>query len=103
MLNIAFAYSVEIQEQAVSHGVNPIFAANAVWLLLANAGFLPSFFYALYLLRKNRTWGTFRSGPSRYWPLPPLMGLMRIPCIVMYGVGANRMGSWGARERLACF
>lgn len=95
LLNIAFAYSGEIQKQAINHGANPIFAANAVWLLLANAGFFPSFFYTLYLLSKNRTWGVYRTGTMKYWLLPGLMGLMWISCIVMYGAGANRMGSWG--------
>jgi L-rhamnose-H+ transport protein len=95
LLNIAFAYSTEIQKQAIDHGANPAFAANAVWLLLANAGFLPSFFYSLYLLKKNWTWRAFSSGPGRYWLLAPLMGLMWISCIVMYGVGANLMGLWG--------
>ena len=95
LLNITFAYSTEIQKQAINHGANPIFAGNAIWLLLANAGFLPSFFYCLYLLRKNRTCSAFGSGTSRYWLLPPLMGLMWISCTVMYGVGANQMGSLG--------
>jgi L-rhamnose-H+ transport protein len=95
LLNITFAYSTEIQKQAINHGANPIFAANAIWLLLANAGFLPSFFYSLYLLRNNRTWSAFGSGAGRYWLLPPLMGLMWISCIVLYGVGANQMGSLG--------
>jgi L-rhamnose-H+ transport protein len=74
LLNITFAYSTEIQKQAINHGANPIFAANAIWLLLANAGFLPSFFYSLYLLRKNRTWSAFGSGAGRYWLLPAADG-----------------------------
>jgi hypothetical protein len=95
LLNIIFAYSSEIQRQAISHGANPTSAANAVWLLVANAGFLPSLFYSLFLLQKNRTWGTFRSSRGWYWLTTPLMGLMWISCIVMYGVGANKMGSLG--------
>lgn len=95
LFNIAFAYGAEIQKQAIIHGANPIFAGNAIWLLLANVGFLPSLLYSLYLLKKNRTWSTFRRGGGKYWLLSPLMGLMWISCIVMYGVGANLMGSLG--------
>lgn len=95
LLNIAFAYATEIQKQAVTQGANPILAANAVWLLLANAGFLPSLLYSLFLLKKNRTWGTYRTGTVKYWILVPAMGLMWISCIVMYGVGANQMKALG--------
>lgn len=95
LLNIIFAYSSEIQRQAIRHGANPVSAGNAVWLLIANAGFLPSLFYSLYLLQKNRTWGAFRTRMGWYWLVAPLMGLMWISCIVLYGVGANKMGSFG--------
>ena len=94
-INIAFAYGSEIQKQAIKYGANPTFAGNAVWLLVAHAGFFPSFIYTLHLLKKNRTWSTFRLGTSKYWLLTPLMGLMWISCTVMYGVGANAMGYLG--------
>jgi L-rhamnose-H+ transport protein len=95
LINIAFAYGSEIQKEAVKHGASPTSAGNAVWLLVANAGFFPSLIYTWYLLRKNRTWGTFRCGTSKYWLLTPVMGLMWISGTVMYGVGANAMGSLG--------
>jgi len=95
LLNIIFAYSSEIQKQAIIHGANPVSAGNAVWLLIANAGFLPSLSYSLYLLKKNRTWTNFHAGMGRYWLLAPFMGLMWISCIVLYGMGANKMGSLG--------
>lgn len=94
-INIAFAYGSEIQKQAIHYGASPTSAGNAVWLLVANAGFFPSLIYACYLLRKNRTWTTFRAGTSKYWVLTPLMGFMWISGTVMYGIGANAMGSLG--------
>jgi L-rhamnose-H+ transport protein len=96
LINIAFAYSSEIQQQALKHGASPTSAGNAVWLLVANAGFFPSLIYALCLLKRNRTWSTFRFGTPKYWVLTPVMGLMWISGTVMYGVGANAMGSLGA-------
>ena len=95
LLNIVFAYSSEIQKQAIVHGANPVAAGNAVWLLIANAGFLPSLFYSLFLLKKNRTWTKFQAGLGWYWLMAPFMGLMWISCIVLYGMGANKMGSLG--------
>jgi L-rhamnose-H+ transport protein len=92
-INIAFAYGSEIQKHAIKYGASPTSAGNVVWLLVANAGFLPSLIYAWYLLKKNRTWGTYGSGTSKYWVLTPLMGLMWISGTVIYGVGANAMGS----------
>jgi len=94
-INIAFAYGSEIQKQAIKFGASPTSAGNAVWLLVANAGFFPSLIYTWYLLKKNRTWRTFRAGTGRYWILTPVMGLMWISGTVMYGVGANAMGSLG--------
>ena len=81
LFNIIFAYSAEIQKQAIIHGANPTSAGNAVWLLVANAGFLPSLFYCLYLLKKNGTWSTYQAGMARYWFLAPLMSLMWISCL----------------------
>jgi L-rhamnose-H+ transport protein len=95
LINIVFAYSAEIQRQAILHGARPTSAGNAVWVLIANAGFLPSLCYCLFLLNRNRTLSHFRAGMARYWVLPPVMGLMWISCTVLYGMGANKMGSLG--------
>ncbi len=95
LYNIAFAYGAEIQRQAIRYGAQPANAGNGVWLLVANAGFLPSLMYSIFLLNKNKTWGTFREGTAKYWLLTPAMGLMWISGTVLYGVGANLMGSLG--------
>jgi len=95
LLNIIFAFSTEIQKQAILHGANPVSAGNAVWLLIANAGFLPSLFYSLYLLQKRRSWKNFPAGQGIYWMFAPFMGLMWISCIVLYGMGAEKLGSLG--------
>jgi L-rhamnose-H+ transport protein len=95
LFNIAFAYASEIQRQAVRYGANPAYSANAVWLLIANVGYLPSLGYVLYLLSKNKTWGRFGSGTMKYWLLTPVMGAMWIVGTVLYGVGAINMGASG--------
>lgn len=95
LYNIAYAYGAEIQSQAVRLGATPLNAGNAVWLLVANAGYFPSLIYCVILLRKNASWKAFTAGNVRYWLLPPLMGFMWMSGTVLYGRGANLIGSLG--------
>lgn len=95
LYNIAFAYGAEIQKSAIQFGAAPANAGNAVWLIVANAGYLPSLLYSLYLISRNRSFQLFREGSARFWVLTPMMGLIWILGTVLYGVGANLMGSLG--------
>lgn len=95
LYNIAYAYGAEIQSQAVRFGAAPANAGNAVWLLVANAGYFPSLIYCLYLLKKKTTWTTFKAGSSKYWLFPLLMGFMWMSGTVLYGRGANLIGNLG--------
>jgi L-rhamnose-H+ transport protein len=95
LYNIAYAYGAEIQSQAVRFGAAPVNAGNAVWLLITNAGYLPSLIYCLFLLKKKTTWKTFKAGNTWYWLFPPLMGFMWMSGTVLYGRGANLIGSLG--------
>lgn len=95
LFNIAFAYGIEIQKVAISYGATPTSAPNAVWLVVANVGYLPSFIYVLYLLFKNRSWGLFRQASFKYWLTTPGMGAMWIVGTVLYGAGAIKMGPLG--------
>lgn len=95
LINIAFAFGSEIQQQAIKYGASATSAGDAVWLLVANAGFFPSLIYSAYLLGKNHTWRSYSAGTGKYWLLTPLMGLMWISGTVMYGVGANSMSLLG--------
>ena len=95
LINIAFAYAREIQDHAIAFGAAPANSANAVWVLVANAGYLPSLCYCIFMLSKNRSWNRFSSKAERYWFITPLMGLMWISGTVLYGMGAIRMGPLG--------
>jgi L-rhamnose-H+ transport protein len=95
LINIAFAYAKEIQDQAVFFGAAPANSANAVWVLVANAGYLPSLCYCIFLLNRNKSWNRFSWKAEPYWFLTPLMGLMWISGTVLYGMGAIRMGQLG--------
>lgn len=95
LYNIAFAYGASIQSRAVELGASPANSGNAVWLLVANAGYFPSFIYCLFLLRRSKRWGSFHSSTPRYWLFPFLMGFIWISGTVLYGMGANFMGQLG--------
>jgi L-rhamnose-H+ transport protein len=95
LLNIAFAFAKEIQDQAILFGAAPANSANAVWVLVANAGYLPSLVYCIFLLLKNKSSKHFFRRPARFWFITPLMGLMWISGTVLYGMGAIRMGQLG--------
>ena len=95
MINIAFAYAKEIQDQAIFFGAAPENSANAVWVLVANAGYLPSLCYCIILLNRNKSWDRFSWQAEPYWFLTPFMGLMWISGTVLYGMGAIRMGQLG--------
>lgn len=95
LYNIAFAYGSDIQAQAVRFGTSPANAGNAVWLLVANAGYFPSLLYCLFLLNKNDSWACFQIGGLKHWLLTSSMALMWISGTVLYGVGANLIGDLG--------
>jgi L-rhamnose-H+ transport protein len=95
LINIAFAYAKEIQDQAIFFGAAPANSANAVWVLVANAGYLPSLCYCIFLLSRNKSWNRFSWKAEPYWFLTPLMGLMWISGTVLYGMGAIRIGQLG--------
>jgi L-rhamnose-H+ transport protein len=95
LINIAFAYAKEIQEQAIRFGAAPTNSANAVWVLVANAGYLPSLCYCIFLLNRNKSWSCFSWKAEPYWFLTPLMGLTWISGTVLYGMGAIQMGQMG--------
>lgn len=95
LINFALAYGAEIQSQAVQQGASPAVAANAIWVVVANAGFIPNLCYCLYLLNRKRTWSRFASARSSYWVLAPSMGFMWTAGTVLYGVGAGWLGKLG--------
>lgn len=94
-LNFALAYGAEIQNQATRLGANPVYGANAIWVVVANAGFIPNLLYCAYLLKSHSSWNVFTQGTISYWLLAPAMGLMWISGTVFYGIGANLTGALG--------
>jgi L-rhamnose-H+ transport protein len=98
MLNFSFVFGKELQGFTLKFGAQSQMASNLVWALALGAGFLANAGYCVYLLRKNRTWGSLRpeNAPSAYWLGSFLMGFLWFAGIVVYGMGAAGLGALGA-------
>jgi hypothetical protein len=92
-LNFALASDAAIENQAIARGAAPIYAADVVWVIVANVGFIPNLAYCVYVLKSRSTWKAFRQGTPSYWVVTPAMGLMWICGTVLYGIGATLTGA----------
>jgi len=94
MLNFSFAFGQDIALQAVRLGNPELRAGYAVWPVGLAGGFIPNVGYSLFLLRKNRSWTFFKSGPPDIF-LAMLMGALWMGAFALYGVSAIYLGSLG--------
>lgn len=96
MLNFSFAFGGELQQRALDAGASRDAASNAIWPLCLTAGLIANAGYSILLLRRAGTWRLFRSAPAAYWVWSGLMGLLCFGSFIVYGAGANALGSLGA-------
>jgi L-rhamnose-H+ transport protein len=94
MLNYSFAFGQDIALQSMHFGNSAVHAAYAVWPVGLLGGFIPNFFYSLYLLSKHRTYSEFRS-PSRDFYWSSLMGVLWMGAFALYGMSAAVLGPLG--------
>jgi L-rhamnose-H+ transport protein len=96
LVNLGLAFGEPLKDVARQFGAAEIWSPNAVWLPFMVAGGFPNFLYCIYLLRRNRTAPEFnKSGTGFYWALAAVMAFLWFGGIVMYGVGARKMGDLG--------
>lgn len=97
MLNFSFVFGEELRQRAIDSGVRPDMASNTIWPLCLTAGFILNAAYPIYLLVKNRTWGLYRRAtpPPSHWIWASLMGLLCFGSFLVYGAGAEALGSLG--------
>lgn len=94
--NFGFVYGAPIVEAARQKGVDPRLGSNLIWSLLTLAMFACNGGFALRLLWRNHSTGNFAlPGTRRYFLFGLLMGVLWIVGFVLYGLGANRLGSLG--------
>jgi L-rhamnose-H+ transport protein len=95
-MNIGFSLGGPINFLAKAHGANPALSNIAVWLPLLWAGAIPNLIYCAILLRRNTSYSRFVFERNAfYWLGCLLMAVLWFGGIVLYGVGAGKMGRFG--------
>lgn len=95
-MNIGFSFGGPIDSLAKAHGANPTLSNTAVWLPLLWAGAIPNLAYCAILLRRNTSYSRFVVERNVfYWLGCLLMAVLWFGAIVLYGVGAGKMGQFG--------
>lgn len=95
MINLGFAFSGKIVDQATALGATRQTANYAVWLPVLAAGYIPNLAYTLWLLRRNRTFNLFAATPTRESVLAVLTAFFWLSGTMGYGAGATVMGRFG--------
>ncbi len=97
MANFAFVFGEELRQFSLRAGTSTAMAGNGIWAVAVSTGFLPNAAYCFYLLNKNRTWGVFvaKAGGAGYALGAALMGVLWYSGMVVYGMGADSLGSLG--------
>jgi L-rhamnose-H+ transport protein len=97
MLNFAFVFGEEMRQITLHAGASTAMSANGIWALAVTCGFLPNAAYCVYLLNKNHTWGVFleKATGAGYAMGASLMGVLWYCGVVLYGIGADALGTLG--------
>jgi L-rhamnose-H+ transport protein len=97
MLNFAFVFGEEMRQLSLRAGASTAMSGNGIWALAVSCGFLPNAVYCVYLLNKNHTWGIFleKAAGAGYAVGATLMGVLWYGGLVVYGMGADALGTLG--------
>jgi len=95
MLNLSFAYGAPLAQIARGHGADPMFEANAIWVIALTGGFLVNAGYCAYLISKGGSWSVFSNQYFHYW-LGFLMGVLWSAGPIFYGFGSANLGELAA-------
>jgi L-rhamnose-H+ transport protein len=97
MLNFGFVYGEPIKQAALDQHAAKAAASNAIWALVFTGNYAVNAGYGFLLMFKNRTAGLIVSqGSPAYWLGALFMGVAWPLGVVLYGIGADCMGSYGA-------
>jgi L-rhamnose-H+ transport protein len=95
MLNLSFAYGAPLGRVAVTHGTDPLFAANLIWAVALPAGFLANAAYCAHLIRKNQSVHLFSSHRATFG-LAVGMAVMWSGGYMCYGFAGSKLGELAA-------
>ncbi len=97
MNNFGPIFGQPIVQAAAGSGASDLGKMNAMWAPLFTANYLINGGYAFYLMVRRKTLPLLRTeGSPGYWLQALFMGLAWPMCLVVYGMGVNRLGAYGA-------
>ncbi len=97
MVNFGFVFGEPLKQAAIKLNASPSAAPNAIWVLVFTGNYFVNAAYAFALMFQRGTLGRlFTQGSLSYWLWALFMGLAWPLGIVLYGIGADRMGRYGA-------
>lgn len=95
-VNFGLVFGEPIAVAAKEAGASDVTKYNAIWALVFTGNFSVGVLYCSYLMVKNRTARLLISqGSLTYWLGALFLGLALPLGIVLYGVGASKMGTYG--------
>ena len=95
-VNFGLVFGEPIAMAAKEAGASDVTKNNAIWALVFTGNFSIGAIYCGYLMLKNRTAKLLISqGSLNYWLSALFLGLALPLGIVLYGVGASQMGTYG--------
>ena len=97
MNNFGPIFGQRIVDAAVLSGASELGKMNAMWAPLFTANYLINGGYALYLMLRRGTLRLLvRQGSPGYFLQALFMGIAWPMCLIVYGMGVSRLGSYGA-------
>lgn len=97
MNNFGPIFGERIVQVAAMRGASSIGKWNAMWAPLFTANYIVNGGYALYLMKRQRTFRTLVQNSSiTYWLMALFMGTAWAMSLVFYGIGIDKMGPYGA-------
>ena len=97
MLNFGFVYGEPLKQAALKTHASSAAAPNAIWALVFTGNYAVNAIYGFFLMFKNKTAGLIVSQASvRNWCGVLFMGIAWPLGVVLYGIGADCMGQYGA-------
>ncbi len=95
--NLGLAFGTHTIQAAREAGASASLAGDAVWLVFFTLGGLINCAYCIVRMKKRRNFqNLFATKAYGNFGWASAMGLMWIGSFYLYGIGASRMGSWGA-------
>ena len=92
LVNFAFTQCSGLKEASIAAGAGKASQSNAIWAMVFTGNFSVNCAYTLVLMFKNKSFGRFAEGDAMHWFWALFLGTLWPLGIVLYGIGATRMG-----------